>query len=732
MRHHRLKTSEVIVSSIIGAASIGCSTVSFAQSAHSGEIGVVTVTATRIETSLHDAPATVSVFSQQKIEQRLVNDIKDLVRFEPGVSVRTSPPRFTAAGAPTGRDGNSGFNIRGMEGNRVLLLVDGVRVPDGYAFGPQSVGRGDYVDLDTLAAVEILRGPSSALYGSDGLAGAVSFITKDPADLLADRDWSARARAGYDSSDEGLAQSVIGAGRIGDLETMLAYTRRDGEGQDTQGTNDSASINRTTPNPEDNRSNAALFKTVYRLNDSNRLRLTWDHLDGDVDWQVLSAASATTASLIAFDEMKRDRITLDHRYQSADGLIDRVDAAVYYQDSHTRQYSSEDRTTAPDRIRDATFDNVVRGANLQMLSTLETGAVQHHFVYGGDYSLTEQESLRTGTVPPAGETFPSHAFPTTDQTLAGVFLQDEITFAGGRVCVYPALRWDYYQIDPRNDPLFATSAATGQDDSQLSPKLGLVARLAGPLNLFVNAAAGFKAPAASQVNTGFANPAQGYRSISNPDLKPETSETIEAGLRWSSERLSGRVVVFTSEYEDFIEQRTVSGSFTPNDPAVFQYVNLSGAEIYGAEAGFEAGLGAGFKFEAAASFARGDAKNRGVEAPLPSIDPFKFASGLEWREPADRFGGQLFATYSDGKSPSRAGVACTPSCFIPDSFVVFDAVGWWKVTEAFTVRAGVFNIADEKYWWWSDVRGGLSSTAAFRDAYTQPGRNASVSLAVRF
>lgn len=77
-------------------------------------------------------------------------------------------------------------------------------------------------------------------------------------------------------------------------------------------------------------------------------------------------------------------------------------------------------------------------------------------------------------------------------------------------------------------------------------------------------------------------------------------------------------------------------------------------------------------------------------------------------------------------------MACTPSCFIPDSFVVFDAVGWWKVTEAFTVRAGVFNIADEKYWWWSDVRGGLSSTATFRDAYTQPGRNASVSLAVRF
>ena len=134
----------------------------------------VTVTAMRMESKIGEVPATVSVFSEEKIQEWLVNDIKDLVRFEPGVSVRSAPSRFTAAGASTGRDGNSGFNIRGMEGNRVLMLVDGVRIPDGYAFGAQSVGRGDYVDLDVLKSIEILRGPSSALYGSDGLAGAVT------------------------------------------------------------------------------------------------------------------------------------------------------------------------------------------------------------------------------------------------------------------------------------------------------------------------------------------------------------------------------------------------------------------------------------------------------------------------------------------------------------------------------------------------------------------------------
>jgi hemoglobin/transferrin/lactoferrin receptor protein len=482
MRVRCSRTPKLIVSALV----LTSSSVSLARDEDTGQQDTITVTATKIETSLHETPATVSVFSEQKIEEQLVNDIKDLVRFEPGVSVRSAPSRFTAAGASTGRDGNSGFNIRGMDGNRVLMLVDGVRVPDSYAFGAQAVGRGDYVDLDVSKSVEILRGPSSALYGSDGLAGAVSFITKDPANYLADGDnWAARARAGYDSSNESFTQSIVGAGRVGDLSAMLAYSRRDGKEQDTQGTNDSASANRTTPNPEDNRSNAILLKTVYDLNESNQIRLTWDHLDADTDWNVLSAVSATTASLTAFDEMERDRITLAHRYEGS-GAVERIDTAVYYQDSSTRQYSSEDRTTAPDRIRDATFDNIVRGVNVQLLSGFTTGSVQHRLVYGGDYSLTKQESLRTGTVPPAGETFPSHAFPTTEQMLAGAFIQDEITFANGRVSVYPALRWDYYKIDPENDPLFVSGPATGQDDSKVSPKLAAVVRLTDELNLFVS------------------------------------------------------------------------------------------------------------------------------------------------------------------------------------------------------------------------------------------------------
>lgn len=708
-----------------------------ASTAHAGDmLDEVTVTATRIESRIGDVPATVSTYSSQRIDTLLAQDIKDLVRFEPGVSVRSSPARFTAAGSSIGRDGNSGFNVRGLEGNRVLVQVDGVRTPDAYSFGAQSVGRGDYVDLGILKSVEIVRGPASALYGSDGLAGSVSFITKDPADVLgADRSWSLGATAGYASADELFSQGLIGAARYGALETLVAYTHRDGEGQDTRGTNNAANIDRTTPNPEDQRSNSVLAKAIYSFDDANRVRLTFDHRDRDVDWTVLSAIAkpplspTSTLDLTAWDDVNRDRVALDYEFTGESDALRGAQVAVYYQDTDTRQHSEEDRNTAPDRVRDSTFGTVVRGANLQMTSGFTSGAVEHDLVYGFDYSTTRTESVRNGIVPPVGESFPSHGFPTTDHVLAGAFVQDEISI--GRWSLFPALRWDSYEIDPQDDPLFVAAIPAGQDDTHLTPKLGVVLQVNEQVNLFANAAAGFKAPSPSQVNNGFTNPIANYRSESNPDLQPETSETLELGARVRGERWSGTVTAFAGRYEDFIEQIQIGGTFAPTDPAVFQFVNLTEATIYGAEASGRVEIGAGFAVNAAASFARGDSKLDGVETPLPSIDPFKLVSGLEWRDSADRVGAQAYVTYSDSKSPSRAGVSCTPSCFMPDSFVIADVVGWWNVTDAIVVRAGVFNITDQKYWWWGDVRG-VSSTSTVVDAYSQPGRNASVSLSVRF
>jgi hemoglobin/transferrin/lactoferrin receptor protein len=695
----------------------------------------ITVLATRTATRVDETPATVTVITAREIEQNLYTDIKDLVRFEPGVSVRTQPARFGAALGSTGRDGNAGFTIRGLGGDRVLIVVDGVRTPDGYAFGPQSVGRGGYSDLDLMKSVEILRGPASALYGSDGVAGAVSFTTKAPVDMLgASRTWTARARVAYGSADESVATGLSFAGRDGALSGLVAWTHRDASETDNQGAVGGDGATRTEPNPQDFSSDALLAKLVWDVAPGHRLGLTWESYSSDVDANVLSGRSASVLDLRAEDETTRQRIGLDWRTQALPGL-DEASLAVYRQESETRQFTFEDREPAADRTRDNTFDNDVMGLAAQGRRTLTSGSVEHRLIFGGDWSETTQSGVRDGTVPPFGETFPSSPFPETDYTLSGLFIQDEIVLAGGSLRITPALRYDAYELTTADDPLF-TGAKADQEDSRLSPKLGVVWWANDTFGLFASYAEGFKAPTPSQVNSAFGNLAFGYISAPNPDLKPETSRSLEAGLRlrevpvWGG-RMALQAVAFQADYEDFISQEVVSGAFTPTDPAVFQYVNFTDVEVKGLEFRSDASWDNGLSARVSAAWAEGDQTTAGTTTALPSIDPLKIVAGMGWDAPSGAFGGQAIVTWSDAKDAAdTTGLACSPNCYVGEDFTLFDLTGYWNVTETVTARIGVFNVFDETYGWWSDVSG-LSTTSTVLDAYTQPGRNVSVSLTLR-
>jgi hemoglobin/transferrin/lactoferrin receptor protein len=695
----------------------------------------IVVTATRTAVKAEDIPVTVTVKSDEQIADELVTDIRDLVRFEPGVSVQRQPARFGAALGATGRAGNDSFNIRGIGGNRVLIQVDGVRVPDGFSFGAQASGRGDYVDLGLIKSVEILRGPSSALYGSDGLAGAVSFITADPADFLEEgKTVGGLLRAAYSSADREFSETAILAGRSGDWSAMAAYTRRDYQELDNQGTVGGTGAARTRPNPQDGRSDAALVRLVYDPANGHKLRLTGEYLDTHLYTNGLSGLSASVDRLEGFDSGTRKRVSLDWSWEG-EGAIDFARVALYWQDGEDRQYTEEDRTTLPDRTRLNTFENRVFGASADARADFTTGAIAHRLVFGGDVSQTRQRGLRGGTVPPAGETYPTRAFPSTDFTRAGLFVGDEIAIADGRLLLYPALRFDWYDLSPDDDPLLPTFAGAKQDGSRLSPKFGAVWKITDQVRLFANYATGFKAPEPGQVNQFFENltsPFFSYRSIPNPDLGPERSESVEGGIRFASDAVSLDVTGFSARYNDFISQEQIGGAGTIANPILYQFVNLDRVRVKGAEARFEGRASSGLYATLALSYAKGDVIDpAGGRAPLSTIDPLKLVAGVGYREAQGRFGGQVIMTHSARVSASRTTGICTPDCFRPDAFTILDATAFARIVDGLTLRAGVFNILDKTYAWWSDVRG-LASTSTVTDAYTQPGRNASVSLSFRF
>src|SRR5690554_3922615 len=150
----------------------------------------VVVTATRTARAIVDVPNTVDVIDRKRMDELLVRDLRDLFRYEPGITVTGSYGRF----------GLGDIRIRGLGGNRVRILTDGVPVSDAFDIGSFSNANRNFVDLDTLKRVEVVRGPSSALYGSDALGGVVAFITKDPSDYLGNgKDAYFGFRIGYES-----------------------------------------------------------------------------------------------------------------------------------------------------------------------------------------------------------------------------------------------------------------------------------------------------------------------------------------------------------------------------------------------------------------------------------------------------------------------------------------------------------------------------------------------------
>ncbi|MEM6475053.1 MAG: TonB-dependent hemoglobin/transferrin/lactoferrin family receptor [Pseudomonadota bacterium] len=723
------------------------------QSASESDDRTIVVTATRTPLTIEEAPAVVTVITDEEIADQLATDTKDLVRFEPGVTVRRAPARFGAAGSSLGRARNEDFVIRGIGGNRVLIQVDGIRTPQGFAFGAQSAGRGDYTDVSLVKSVEILRGPASALYGSDGVAGIVSFTTADPTDLLGADSFGGFARAQYSSEDQEFAETITLAAQGGQVSGMIAYTRRDFSELETQGEVEGVGAARTAANPQDGQSNALLGKLVWE-NGDHRLRLTGEYFDQAIATSVLSGQRPVffgppipgtqvwnVDRLDAEDFVERTRISADWTYDG-DGPINYAHIAAYFQDTANSQTAEEDRTpvafpSAPDRTRINDLDTQVYGAVAEARSDFKTGSIKHTLAFGGDVSVTTQTSLRDGTVPPRGETFPTRAFPETDFTLGGLFLADEISFGDGVFTLFPALRFDFYDLNPSDDPLLqGLLAAEGQSDSRLSPKLGVVIQPVEGFRFFGNYSQGFLAPTPGQVNNFFTNVVSGYASIPNPDLGPETSESFEGGIRYNNDIFSGQIVAFTATYDDFINQRLIQGQFgNPANPALFQFVNEDRVEIDGIEGRFALNFDNGIRANFAFAYADGDVIDIATDAsrPLETIDPFNLVAGLGYRDPGGVFGADLIVTHNSQKEADEVDDAtlCGGTCVRPESSTILDITAFVNVGENIKLRAGLFNVFDESYAFWSDVRG-LSTTGDPFAAFTRPGRNVSVSASFQF
>ena len=706
----------------------------------------ITNTATRTERRTDQVPATVSVLSAADIEAAGARDIKDLFRNQVDLSVRSAPGRFGLAQGTTGRAGNEGINIRGLEGNQVLMLVDGIRVPGSFTFGAFATGRADYLALEATQAAEVLRGPASASFGSDGLAGALSLRTLDPADVLR----TGQATGGFvrlagSQVDDSVALTSAAALRQGPWQALLLLSQRDGHATRNQGTNEAPDSSRTAPNPLDYRQRVVLGKLFYSPAPAHRFGATVEAVQRQVETDVISgravqpAPPATLAGtavrdLDARDRVQRERVSVEHRYDDLNGTwFQKAESRVYLQDADTRQFATEDRLTAADRTRDNRYREKVVGLSTKLETTL-SGALPQRLSLGLDASRTRITGLRDGTPtpsapPPNGEAFPVKPFPDTDYTLAGAFVQSEIEIAAatlglpGQLTVIPALRYDRFKLDPSTDG-YVGSAVTALSDGALTPRIGAVWRLTDSLAPYAQWSRGFRAPTPDQVNNGFSNVAAFYQSVGNPNLRPEKAESVEVGLRGQGAAWSWQFAAYDNRYRDFISRETVRGSFTEADPAIFQFINLAQARIRGVEWRGEWRPAPRWTLTAATALARGTSTRNGVEEPLDSVEPVRTALGLRYAAGAWDWRADLL--HAQAKDRDRI-VAVTPAAFAPPGYTVLDLSARWQPSPGWTLIANLHNVTDATYWRWSDVRG-LADTSTVKDAFTAPGRHLQLAL----
>ncbi|MEN2394828.1 TonB-dependent receptor [Pseudomonas halotolerans] len=729
----------------------------------------VTISATRQEQEIASVPSTVSVHDRQELDRNTVNTLKDLVRYEPGVSV----------GGAGQRGGISGYNIRGIDGNRVLTQVDGVEIPDSFFNGPYAKTQRNYVDPEIVKRVEILRGPASVLYGSNAIGGAVSYFTLDPDDIIKPgSDVGARLKTGYSSADESWLKSATVAGRSGQFDGLLHYSQRDGHETQSYGNHNGTGLDRTAANPEDVRTHNVLAKLGWNYNDDSRLGLVYEKYKDDRDTDLKSAYGGPYANgqpaipdfvlpggmyqwRTGNDTISRERVGLEHSFVLDSLLADTVKWSLNHQIAKTDQSTAEfyfPITRQVLRTRETLYEEKQWVFDAQLDKAFSLADTDHALTYGTTIKQQKVTGSRSGNgiclavgvgcsavgaISTRDVLEKASDFPDPTIHTYSLFAQDQISW--NRWTFTPALRYDYTRLKPHLTEAFLNTVnPTGGGEvsdknktwHRVSPKFGLTYALTDQYTWYGQYAEGFRTPTAKALYGRFDNPDAGYSVAPNPDLEPEKSKSYETGLRGRFDAGSFDVAVFYNKYRDFINEDAV----TPGaDELTFQSNNIKHATIKGAEVKGRLNLdlfGApqGLYTQASVAYAYG--RNNDTGEPINSVNPLTGLFGLGYEQ--DRFGTLLNWTLvkkkdrvDDSNFNSPDGVS---GQFKTPGFGILDLTGFYKVTDDITVSGGLYNLTDKKYWLWDDVRGYDSVgeaavlSPANLDRLTQPGRNFAVNL----
>lgn len=545
VRHLALKP--VVAALPLVFASIGA----FAQT---GDAQQVVVSAAGYAQNIQDAPATITVITAKEIAKKSFTDLADVLKTVPGVAV-------------LGSGTEQSISIRGMGNTYTLYLIDGRPVQGGDTFEFNGGGRGQQISfmppLDMIERIEVIRGPASGLYGSDAMGGVINIITKKVADR-----WTGSASLELikpDSSNqvngEAYNSSFMLTGPLsGDrwgLQISGGFRGTDEGGKVAFGDATTADADYTLRNIGS--------KLTWKLDDNNVFAAGGSRTETSrvrTAGRSLAAGAAST-----FQDSTKENIFVSH-----DGRYGAVSTTSYLNYDSARNPTT--RTTAPSgEARGIDFTTIT--ANTQGTWLLNDA---HTLTGGLNYKHEELKDGATSAVNVYNQA--NDAYVVMDRYQASVYLEDEWKFRRGLALTMSG-RYDHNE----------------QYGGHFSPKAYLVYQPGGGLTFKGGVITGYKAPSLRNSAPDFSATSMGGVTIGNPNLKPETSTSVELGVGYES-RPQGLKTSLTVYRTDFKDKITRSSDFLclPNVACTYngkvypahiygykETINVDEARIHGVE-----------------------------------------------------------------------------------------------------------------------------------------------------
>lgn len=579
---------------------------------------LVSASRTGDDVSVDNYTGSITVVTEDQLNERQVRNIEDVLRDVPGVAVSSIA-------------GQTQIRLRGTEANHVLVLVDGIEVSD-----PNS---GEF-DIGTLQAeigssLEVLRGPQSALYGNDAVAGVVAYNTASGRDL---QGFSAFIEGGTNSTFNGAARYGAG-GETWDVALSAAIVSTDGEPNARSGTRDIGRDSYTFS-----------AKGSVEVAEGFELRAVGRYVEteGEFNDQDFGFGSPTLGLVVDSPgnefENKAFYALVGARLEALNGAWTHdLSAQIADIDRSTQAPAGFPSDTESDRFK------------ASYVTAYDFGGSDHTITFAADYEVEGFNNVLT---------FDDR------REIENVGLVGEYRYSGERFDFAAALRHD---INDRFQDATTFRVGAGFDVTDTT-------RLRAAIGT------GVKNPTFSEL-FGFFDGV----FVGNPDLEPEESTSWEVGL--DQDFADGAVRVSLTYFDAELENEI----FTAFPPPTFVQTpgnRTTDSTQSGFEVAVAAQLGSGFSFNGAYSFV--DAEEDGVEEVRR---PDHLASAvLNWEAPDDAFSANLAVRYNGEAQDSdfTTGAFPAPATTL-DDYVLVNFNARAKLTEGINAFGRVENLFDETY-----------------------------------